>query len=678
MNITKTFAVCLASVLFAVACTERNEPQETKDTIRIDTGSSVDLETGNVLVSSPLKKFDDCDQLLRHLRTTYAEKAEPWGFLSMPYYQADYDATYNERRNTATTEEDTEEEEDVVHMGTNIWKAQVSEDDIITTDGRRIYVAFQTEDTPKLSVADVETREIVDTVELAGRPLKIFMHDDKLIMIQYSKTDLQVIIQSAVLDDKGLPKIDDTIRIDGSYSQSFKINDTVYILIRHSNYKSPGTFPFVTPVGDSETSEKQAKQSNKEALLNSTLEDWLPNYYHDDDEQPAGFLSSCDKTYAPWIADDLGVTSLISLPFAEQFSVDHTVSVIASLEDWHASTGSLFLSHNLVDHDHRDGLKKTDNTVSYVHRFSISEGKAEYISSGTVPGYVMPGYTNRQSLSMSEHEGYLRIISTLEDINGNLDTGIRVFDIDTNPMTEIGSIKLENAMAEVRTINEIQLETVPTVPDTPAYMWFAGDVGYVVTYLRTEPIYTVDLSDPTNPRMLGNLDMPGFTTYLHPINETMILGVSSTATSPYLRQVTGTKVSLFDVSDLSAPKELDVWTEPNAIPRIGGEHKAFAWSAPDNLAVVPVTLEGDNPETVILSVKQGNLVETGRIAHKAEDMDNEKRSNDILRSMVIGGELWTLARTQGADSYRTRLALQVNDLSTFERLSYVPLPTIPR
>jgi hypothetical protein len=148
---------------------------------------------------------------------------------------------------------------------------------------------------------------------------------------------------------------------------------------------------------------------------------------------------------------------------------------------------------------------------------------------------------------------------------------------------------------------------------------FVGDVGYVVTFRQIDPFYTLDLRDPENPRVVGELKIPGFSSYLHPIGEGRVLGVGSDADLD--GRVTGSKVSIFDVSDPANPLEVSVWQAPGAWNDIGWEHRSFLWWEPEQIAVIPVSV-WDNGENwagaVVLQVNGTTIEEIGRIDHLDE------------------------------------------------------------
>ncbi|MXZ53132.1 MAG: hypothetical protein F4Z34_08115, partial [Acidimicrobiaceae bacterium] len=173
---------------------------------------------------------------------------------------------------------------------------------------------------------------------------------------------------------------------------------------------------------------------------------------------------------------------------------------------------------------------------------------------------------------------------------------VRVLSTDGDVLVEVGSVGDIGRGEHVQSVR------------------FVGDVGYVVTFRQIDPFYTIDLSDPTNPRILGELKIPGFSSYLHPISDTLVLGVGSDA-DPEGR-VTGAKVSLFDVSDLTAPREVAVWTAPDGWNDVGWDHRAFLWWAPEEMAVIPVTVWNEWSGAVVLRVTDGTITEVGRVDHE--------------------------------------------------------------
>jgi hypothetical protein len=173
------------------------------------------------------------------------------------------------------------------------------------------------------------------------------------------------------------------------------------------------------------------------------------------------------------------------------------------------------------------------------------------------------------------------------------------------------------------------------------------DTAYVVTFRQTDPLYTLDLSDPRRPEVLGELKIPGYSAYLHPVGEGMVLGVGQDATDD--GQVRGTQVSVFDVSDLSDPVRLDTYTLGEGTnSQAEYDHHAFLYW--NGLAVVPVQQwwwDGSKDSgfmgAVGLSVAaDGELTELGKVVHPGGDKNWDGRAQ-ILRSVVVADSVYTIS-----------------------------------
>jgi hypothetical protein len=153
---------------------------------------------------------------------------------------------------------------------------------------------------------------------------------------------------------------------------------------------------------------------------------------------------------------------------------------------------------------------------------------------------------------------------------------------------------------------------------------FMGDVEYVVTFRQVDPLYTVDLSEPASPVVLGELKIPGFSTYLHPVGDGLLLGIGQDATDE--GRTTGSQASLFDVSNLADPQRVDqIGFGENSYSAVDWDPKAFLFWAERDLAVIPVSAwnyneqtgeEGNSSTAVLVQINDdGSLTELGRIGH---------------------------------------------------------------
>jgi hypothetical protein len=193
---------------------------------------------------------------------------------------------------------------------------------------------------------------------------------------------------------------------------------------------------------------------------------------------------------------------------------------------------------------------------------------------------------------------------------------------------------------------------------------FLDDAGYVVTFRQTDPLYTIDLSKPNDPTVAGELKLLGFSAYLHPVGDGLLLGVGQDAT-PEGRQL-GTQLSLFDVSDLAKPRRLSQ-------ARVGGassseaeyDHHAFLYWGPEKLAVLPVAIyDGrSDPFNGAIGFRVGSAAidEVGRIAH---DDSGQQYTPGIRRSLVVGQRLFTISD----------LGAKASTLSSLADEAFVPFP----
>ena len=565
-----------------------------------DSGSAVvELDPDDVVLTAGLVRFNDCDTLLDYLHEEYSARVGPWGFDRggwfgpMPIMEeamAD-DGGDHQISPSVTTAKAVE---GVDFSGTNVQEAGVDEADIVKTDGRRIF----TLSTGRLVVVDAETRKQVGSVTVAeGWQPELFIHGDSLLLIVRSTSDApdgsETVLQRIDLSGDA-PEIVETLSIQGNYLSARSVGGTARVILR---YDPQWNFPFVFP--QTEEAENVAEQANRAAVLNSTLDDWLPRYTSGSADSSTGsLLNPCGNVHAPSVFSGFGMTTVVSVPIDGDFDPSESTAVMAPGDTVYASTESLYVattrwveSEAFDDNDDwRDAWR--DRRTS-VHRFDITAPEADYQASGEVLGVT------HNQFSLSEHDGHLRIVTTVGDPWGeDSESQVRVLRQDGDQMVEVGTVGDLGRGEQVQSVR------------------FVGAVGYVVTFRQIDPFYTIDLSDPVNPAILGELKIPGFSSYLHPIGDGLVLGVGSDADED--GRVTGAKVSLFDVSNLSSPREVAVWTAPDGWNDVGWDHRAFLWWAPEKLAVIPVTVWDDWSGAVVLRVADGTITEVGRVDHVVE------------------------------------------------------------
>jgi len=229
-----------------------------------------------------------------------------------------------------------------------------------------------------------------------------------------------------------------------------------------------------------------------------------------------------------------------------------------------------------IKQKYKDISKELEKTV--IHKIGINKENLEYKTFGEVTGQVL------NQFSMSENNGYFRIATTKNRQWSRFeDEGVResynnLYVLDEN-LKVVGAVE---DLAEGERIYSVR---------------FMQDRAYMVTFRQTDPLFVIDLKNPTNPRVLGKLKIPGFSNYLHPYDDNTLIGLGKDTKENEWGGVTtlGVKLSLFDVTDVSNPREIDTYiigkSGTNSIAL--QDHKAFLFSKDKNLLVIPISKRND-------------------------------------------------------------------------------------
>jgi Beta propeller domain len=300
-----------------------------------------------------------------------------------------------------------------------------------------------------------------------------------------------------------------------------------------------------------------------------------------------------------------------------------------------------------------------------LYKFDISEpGRPVYEASGAVPGWLL-GSSDMAQYSLSQWNGSLRVATTSGGawVGQPAQSAVYVLQQVGNQLVTIGKV---GGLGYGEQINAVR---------------FVGPVGYVVTFRQVDPLYTLDLSDPAQPRVAGQLLLSGYSAYLHPIDSAHLIGVGQDAGAD--GQTLGTQISLFDVSDMAAPVRLAVFRLPFAHSEAEFDPHAFLYWPATKLLVIPVQLPGGvepqagpgTPpppvtsqyqsampvsEAIVLYVGDHSITEIGTITQPATP--GYPVGGQIRRSLVAAGALWTLSAA----------GLKANDLATLAPIGWVP------
>ena len=328
-------------------------------------------------------------------------------------------------------------------------------------------------------------------------------------------------------------------------------------------------------------------------------------------------------------------------------------AVMTSGDTVYASTRNLYVTtQRWFDRNDVDQADDFSGAKTLIHRFStVAPRSTVYRGAGRVRGFVL------NQFALSEHEGHLRVATT--DIpswfsEGESESFVTTMKLERGAMPRTGRV---GGIGRGERIFAVR---------------FVGDRGYVVTFRRIDPLYTLDLADPARPAVRGELKIVGFSSYLHPISDTQIIGVGQDATAA--GSIIGTQVSLFDVSNPAAPKRVDSKTIAGGFSDAEFDHRAFLWWAPERLAILPVQafeytdsgLSNWFVGAAGFTVDGTSVEDAGRVTHPTPGPKAapEPWRAAIRRAVVVGKRLFTVGDN----------GVGVADLQTLARTGWVPLP----
>jgi len=370
---------------------------------------------------------------------------------------------------------------------TNVQVQGVDESDIIKTDGDYIYTITQ----GSLVIVDAypaSKAEILSTTKIDGFiPTELFIHNDRLLVFGYSSYEIERPVGKLVeeryyprqigtmsvklydISDKEEPELLRTVDFEGSYITSRKINNDVYFVVN--------SYP---------------RYYGEDIVC----EDILPKYRETSIAQFMPITSCTDVGYVkPIQATNFITVASISMT-DENKEVEKEV-IVGSGQNVYASEENLYIAQTTWPrYDRIVGEVLPDySQKTVITKFELNNGKINFLGTGEVKGRIL------NQFSMDEYKGNFRIATTINRYANNKDestNNMYVLDEDLDLIGNLEGIAPGEKIYSVR---------------------FMGKRGYMVTFRHVDPLFVIDLSDPTNPEVLGKLKIPGYSDYLHPYDE---------------------------------------------------------------------------------------------------------------------------------------------------------------
>ena len=635
MNAKKVLALGVLSMMVMSGCLEAVDEEFVLSKLPEDWT----VKTERIIATPQLVEYDSCDLMERDLKASIAEEYRTQLLQAI-------EETYNYRSwgddmvaeavmddsdggNSAETSTKRVEGEDF--SGTNNQEQGVDEADFIKTDGYYIYV-LQGSALSILTVPEFGEIEFTSNVSIEGQPISMMLDGERLIVLSsYSPwntdqdDDLYKLLQwddgynswrsssmtkftTYDISDRSEPEVVQELYLEGYNVDAREIGGSIRA-VTHSWLYVPGLTGWLdlpSEYWDLDYQDEENRRAfreiiayetileNAEALNLLNLEDLIPKIY----ERKDGTIiehdmrsEDCQNFAKPLDGFSRGFTNILSLDlFSDSFSFesDHILSNHPLV---YASQDVLVLSENSWDwwwFWGQDEIMEQTN----IHTFDISVlGTTTYTGSGRIDGTILDQF------SISEHEGVLRIATTVGQWNrwwmddptpmsSSIITLVRGVDLTTDQpiLQEYGRL---DGIAETERIWSAR---------------FVEDRAYLVTFRNIDPLWTIDLSNPMNPTILGELKVPGVSTYIHPINEDMLLtiGMGPAGEDGLGLDWSNTRLSTFDISNITDPQAASVLSlSPVENPDEGSwtwayseamyEHKAFQYWGPKEMLAVPLS-----------------------------------------------------------------------------------------
>lgn len=586
-----------------------------------------------------LSTDSSCDDLLAQLRSHTAANAQTYGLSTL-----DHGGVYNgsvpvglapapgapaaagaeKSANTSTT---------------NIQEPGVDEPDIVKTDGDRLITVTD----GVLRVIDTATRTVTGTLDLTvysgwqgaqllvdgshalvtlNQGLSAGPEPGPAIARPLNPASGQSTYLFVNLD--GQPTVTGSLRASGSYLDARMIGSTVRLVVSSN--------PVINLPVSAYNGTATAKGEIQKTIRQAPLSAWLPKYSISVGASTTTRTVACSRVSHPTKFSGTSMLTVYTLQMNNLSADPSPVTVAADGDTVYANTSSLYIASN-PDWFCCD---TSTNQNTEIHRFDITGfGLPTYLGSGVVPGRLLSSY------SLSDDGGYLRIATTSGENDGSAGASNSVFVLADDTLKVIGHV---DGLGKGERIYAVR---------------FMGPMAYVVTFRQTDPLYVVDLHDPSAPKVVGALTLSGVSNYLHDVGNGRLLGVGQQITAG---EGSGVQVSLFDVSSASNPKRVDNLVVPNTPWALNFDPHTFLYWQPTGLVVVPAQSwsGSESGRVLVVRLDGDHLTKLGLLANpRPASLPDDGQG--IQRSLIVNGDLWTVSGG----------GVQVSAQSNLERIAWI-------
>lgn len=541
-------------------------------------------------------------------------------------YNNSHYALYENEINLSDSASEWTAQKELDYSRTNLQVEGVEEADIVKTDGDYIYYISYN----KVVIVDAKNSSDLKILyelkynEEDFSPDDLYLYGDKLIVIgqkinnDYNRfvsvdrlypEEAYTLAKVYNIQNRNNPIMEREIKVEGSYLSSRMIGENIYFITNKYIY----SYLFKDELDKLDPEMFKPKYTDTVIGTEEKCIEYDDIYY---------FPESEDTSYLNIVGFNVNNN--------EQANIE---TYLGAGNEIYSSENNLYITREKYDYKDDKTYNNYDLNTQ-IYKFELKNSKVIYKCEGSVPGDVL------NQFSMDEKDGYFRIATT-DSESWNSETNTNNLYVLNENLEIVG--KIEN-LAKGEKIYSVR---------------FIGNRAYMVTFVQTDPLFVIDLSNPKEPTVLGELKIPGYSNYLHPYDENHIIGFGENTKTNKSGGVVidGMKMALFDVSDPNSPKELYSVNigEAGTYSEILYNHKALLFSKEKNIIAFPISISEDVSSYRNKLKFQGAIVYgldlengftlKGKIVHM-EIKNSYKDYNptlDVERIIYIKDSLYTLS-----------------------------------
>lgn len=545
-----------------------------------------------------------------------------------------------------STSEKTESSRD--YSTTNVQVEGVDEADIVKTDGDYIYY-ISSKKVIIVNAKDSSNLKIESELEYENfYPNELYIYENKLVVIgEKNNNNYEELVAVETIyptgknssiakvynvENKNKPQLEREIEVQGNYLISRMIDDNLYFITNQYLYSYL--------IKDKEIGEIDENE-------------FKPVYIDTAISEEEKYIDYNDIYYFPE-SEDTSYLNIVGFNINDNKEANIDTYLGAGTEIY-SSQNNLYITR--VKYEYEDtkthGYYNNYDVNTYIYKFKLEDSRATYINAGSVPGKVL------NQFSMDEKDGYFRIATT-NSSNWSSETNTNNLYVLNENLEIVGKIE---DLAKGEKIYSVR---------------FMQNRAYMVTFVETDPLFVIDLSEPTNPMVLGELKIPGYSKYLHPYDENHIIGFGEkTKTNEDGGVVTdGMKMALFDVTNPNKPQELysvDIGDQ-GTYSELLYNHKALLFSKEKNIIAFPINIKEEEDDTTKLKFQgavvygldlENGFTLKGQIAHMqiTDEYNDYEYTKQVERIIYIKDSLYTLSES----------LIKAIDINTMEEIANIEI-----